>query len=117
MRLDQANNASADFDYFSGVGQDFVLPRPACIDRDQIHRFWDRDVHRIGSLENDNALILAELPGEGAIGGVHRVHSVGAPLKQAIDEAADMASQVGANRPFDVHTKRIQGRSELVSSS
>ena len=59
-------------------------------------------MHRIGTLHDDDARVFAELVLEDAVAGIDGIDLGGIALEEAVDEAAGVGAEVGADQAGDV---------------
>ncbi len=117
MRFDKGDNWGLGFEHAAGVGKDAVLAGPSYVDGDQVHRFGELYVHGIGSFHDYDAGIFTESIFQGAVASIHRVNFRSPSAEQAIDEAADVAAQVGANPSRRLNAELIQCGGEFQAAS
>lgn len=118
VRFDQRDYiASALSDQATNIGQHSGLRGPAGIDSDQIDRLRKSDVHRVGPFHDHHPRIPSELPGKRSVRRINRIDLFCASLQEAVDETADVASEIRANHAMNVEGKGVQGCGELLSST
>lgn len=88
--------------------QDQSLRRPAEIDGEQIDGFGQSYMKRVGSFQYDHARIAAELPGQGAVGGVYGEHLCRAAPQQTIHESTHVAAEIGTAQVAHIELKGVQ---------
>lgn len=96
---------------------DQALPRPTHVDGDQVNEFGQADVQGIRSLLDNDARVLAQAPGQRAIGRVDGVDLRGAALEQAIDESSDVAAQIGTRPSRRVDAELVERRGQLDAAA
>ena len=72
---------------------------------------------RVRSLQDDDAGVLAERPGEEAVGRVNGVHTSSARLQQTIHKAADVTSEVTASQAGHVDLEMVEGGGEFLTAA
>src|SRR5574341_28163 len=74
------------------------------------------DITSIGTLYDDNALILAERPGKLAVANINSVHSGRAGLQKAVSETARRGPYIGADPACRVNLEPMNRGCQLITS-
>jgi len=97
--------------------EDLLLPGPADVDRHPVHRLGQVHVQRVLALHHHDALLIAQLPGEGTITGVYRVDASRPALEEAVHEPALVRAEVGDRQSGGIDSEVIERERELLAGA
>jgi len=117
LGFEEGEDGAAGLEKCDGVGEDEALGGPADVDGDEVDGFGELDVEGVGAFEDDDAGVLSERPGEGAVAGIDGVDAGGCVLEEAVDESAGVGAEVCGGEAGGVDGETAECEFELVAAA